>query len=81
MTSFKLLGAALIVATMVAPASAQAIGEPAAAESLDPNFSIYSSGGGGPLHPMASRSFNTGTRAQMHAMARSHRASRAPTRY
>jgi hypothetical protein len=40
MTSFKLLGAALVFSALLAtPASAW---EPAAAEAMDPTFSIYS---------------------------------------
>ena len=43
MTSFKFLGAALVLSAFVAtPAAAyEAIGEPAAAAAADPTFSIY----------------------------------------
>jgi hypothetical protein len=48
MTSFKLLGAALVFSALLAtPASAW---EPAAAEAADPTFSIYSG-----MHGMASQ--------------------------
>jgi hypothetical protein len=46
MTRFKLVGAVLVVsAIQLVPVSAQ-VSEPAAAAARDPNFSIYSSGGG-----------------------------------
>jgi opacity protein-like surface antigen len=78
MTNFKLLGAVLFVAAMAAPASAQVF-EPAAVASQNPNFSIYSGGGGYAFRsspPIAAQPFNSnamvGTR---------HRARHAPTRY
>jgi hypothetical protein len=47
MTRFKLVGAVLVISGIqLVPASAQ-VSEPAAAAARDPNFSIYSSGGGG----------------------------------
>jgi hypothetical protein len=49
MTSFKFLGATLVLSALLAtPASAwQAASEPAAAAAADPTFSIYSSDGRG----------------------------------
>jgi hypothetical protein len=47
MIKLKLVGAVLVVsAIQLVPVSAQ-VSEPAAAAARDPNFSIYSSGGGG----------------------------------
>lgn len=80
MTSFKLVGAALVFAAIVAPASAQqAISEPAAA-AFDPNFSIYSSGGES-TRPMAVQPFNGNTMAQMRMTVKPHAARRAPARH
>ena len=54
MTRFKLIGAALALTAFVAtPAMAQ-VSEPAAAEALDPSFSIYSNYGPGPSRVMDS---------------------------
>jgi hypothetical protein len=49
MTSFKFLGATLVLSALLAtPASAwQAASEPAAAAAADPTFSIYSNDGRG----------------------------------
>ena len=49
MTSFKFLGATLVLSALLAtPASAwDAASEPAAAAAADPTFSIYSNYGGG----------------------------------
>ena len=55
MTSFKFLGAALVVSALLAtPASAQ-VSEPAAAASRDPTFSIYSNDGRGFSGTMAAQ--------------------------
>jgi tripartite-type tricarboxylate transporter receptor subunit TctC len=55
MTSFKFLGAALVLSTLLAtPASAwQSASEPAAAAASDPTFSIYSNYGRGYSGAMA----------------------------
>jgi hypothetical protein len=57
MTSFKFLGAALVLSAFLAtPASAwQATSEPAAAAAADPTFSIYSNDGRGFSRPTASQ--------------------------
>jgi hypothetical protein len=57
MTSFKFLGATLVLSALLAtPASAwEAISEPAAAAAQDPNFSIYSNDGPGFSRTMASQ--------------------------
>jgi hypothetical protein len=44
MTSFKLIGVALVVSAIQLAAASAQVSEPAAAEARDPNFSIYSSG-------------------------------------
>ncbi|HEX3115845.1 MAG TPA: hypothetical protein VHQ48_10230 [Bradyrhizobium sp.] len=55
MTSFRFLGATLVLSALLAtPASAQ-VSEPAAAASLDPNFSIYSNDGRGFSRTMAAQ--------------------------
>ncbi len=55
MTSFKFLGATLVLSALLAtPASAQ-VSEPAAAASRDPTFSIYSNDGRGFSSTMASQ--------------------------
>jgi hypothetical protein len=78
MTSFKLLGAALVFAAFAVPASAQwAISEPAAA-AMDPNFSIYSSG---PARPVVAQPFNGNTMAEMRMVVKPHTAHRAPARH
>jgi hypothetical protein len=78
MSSFKLLGAALVFAAFAVPASAQwAISEPAAA-AMDPNFSIYSSG---PARPVLAQPFNGNTMAQMRMTVRPHTAHRVPARH
>jgi hypothetical protein len=57
MTSFKFLGAMLVLSALLAtPASAwQSASEPAAAAASDPNFSIYSNDGRGFSGAMASQ--------------------------
>jgi hypothetical protein len=57
MTSFKFLGATLVLSALLAtPASAwDAISEPAAAAAQDPTFSIYSNDGRGFSGTMASQ--------------------------
>jgi hypothetical protein len=47
MTRFKLVGAALVVSAIQLTSVSAQVSEPAAAAARDPNFSIYSSGGGG----------------------------------
>jgi hypothetical protein len=57
MTSFKFLGATLVLSALLAtlaPAWGQ-VSEPAAAEAQDPNFSIYSNDGRGFSSTMASQ--------------------------
>jgi tripartite-type tricarboxylate transporter receptor subunit TctC len=57
LTSFKFLGATLVLSALLAtPASAwQSASEPAAAAASDPNFSIYSNDGRGYSGAMASQ--------------------------
>jgi hypothetical protein len=65
MTSFKLLGAALVFSGLLAtPASAW---EPAAAEAADPTFSIYSG-----MHGTASQT-PLGDASGLHMSVRPHR--------
>ena len=58
-----------------------AISEPAAAESLNPNFSIYSGSGNAfaSSRPMASQPYNTNAMAEM--STKPHRAHRAPVKH
>jgi hypothetical protein len=56
MTTFKFLGATLVLSALLAtPASAQAFSEPAAAAARDPTFSIYSNDGRGFSRTMAAQ--------------------------
>ncbi len=57
MTSFKSLGATLVLSALLAtPASAwEAVSEPAAAAAADPTFSIYSNDGPAYSRAMASQ--------------------------
>ena len=73
MTSFKLLGATLVLSALLAtPASAwQAISEPAAAEAADPTFSIYSG-----MHGTASQT-PLGDASGLHMSVRPHRGNHA----
>ena len=85
MTSFKLIGAAFALSALLATqALAQgAIGEPSAAESLNPNFSIYSSSGDAfaSSRAMTTLPFNADVMAQMRAPVKPHRASRASVKH
>jgi hypothetical protein len=45
MTRFKFIGAALALSAFIATAASAQVGEPAAAEAQNPNFSIYSNNG------------------------------------
>jgi hypothetical protein len=47
MTRFKLVGAVHVVSAIQLTSVSAQVSEPAAAAARDPNFSIYSSGGGG----------------------------------
>ncbi|HLZ05239.1 MAG TPA: hypothetical protein VKR55_24210 [Bradyrhizobium sp.] len=84
MTSFKFLGAALVLSALVAtPASAwEAISEPAAAAALNPNFSIYSGGdsGFGSSRAMVPQTLREDA-AGLHMSVRPHRAHHAAKRY
>ena len=72
MTSFRFLGATLVLSALLAtPASAQ-VSEPAAAASLDPNFSIYSNDGRGFSRTTASQ-VPLGDASGLHMSARPHR--------
>ena len=74
MTSFKFLGATLILSALLAtPASAwEAISEPGAAEARDPTFSIYSDDGRDFLRAMASQA-PLGDASGLHMSVRPHR--------
>lgn len=74
MTSFKLLGATLVLSALLAtPASAwEAISEPAAAAAQDPSFSIYSNDGHGFSGTMASQP-PLGEASGLHMSVRPHR--------
>jgi hypothetical protein len=72
MTSFKFLGATLVLSALLAtPASAwPAVSEPAAAAAADPTFSIYSNDGRGySAYGMASQA----PLGDLHTSVRSHR--------
>ena len=82
MTGFKLIGAALALSALVAsPAFAQ-VGEPAAAASIDPNFSIYSSPGypDGYSRSGMSQPYSANALVDTQMPVRPHRARRAPVR-
>ena len=74
MTSFKFLGATLVLSALLAtPASAwEAISEPAAAAAQDPTFSIYSNDGRGFSRTMASQA-PLGDASGLHMSVRLHR--------
>ncbi len=75
MTSFKCLGATLVLSALLAtPASAwQAASEPAAAAAADPTFSIYSNDGRGySAYGMASQ-VPLGNVSGLHRSVRPHR--------
>ena len=69
MSSLKLLGAAIAVSALLAtPASAwEAVSEPAAVASQNPNFSIYSDSNSvpGSSHAMVSQPFNGNAMAEI----------------
>jgi hypothetical protein len=74
MTSFKFLGATLVLSALLAtlaPAWGQ-VSEPAAAEAQDPNFSIYSNDGRGFSSTMASQA-PLGDPSGLHMSLRPHR--------
>jgi hypothetical protein len=72
MTTFKLLGATLVLsALLAAPASAQ-FSEPAAAAARDPTFSIYSNDGRGFSRTMAAQA-PLADASGPHMSARPHR--------
>jgi hypothetical protein len=73
MTSFKFLGATLVLSALLAtPASAwEAISEPSAAEAQDPTFSIYSDNGSGLSRTMASQA-PLGDASGVHMSVRPH---------
>jgi hypothetical protein len=75
MSSFKFLGATLVLSALLAtPASAwEAVSEPAAAAARNPNFSIYSNDGLGSsaaLRPL-------GEASKLHMSVRPHRGNHA----
>jgi hypothetical protein len=78
MISLKLLGAALILSSIAAPASAQ-LSNPDAGEAENPNFSIYSSRGGGYYPPPTmSRRYNSNAMIDSRMSRRLYRTYRAP---
>jgi hypothetical protein len=82
MTSFKLLGAALIVAAIVAPASAQqAISEPGAYSFYHPNNDVLNGGAPTPESGMAAPSINSNAMAQMRMVVKPHRARHAAMKH
>jgi hypothetical protein len=75
MTRFKLLGAAFILAAIVAPASAQqAISEPGAYSFYHPNNDVLNRGAPTPASGMAAPSMNGNAMAQMQMAVKPHRA-------
>lgn len=74
MTSFKLLGATLVLSALLAtPASAyESISEPAAALAQDPTFSVYSNYGLGFSRAMASQAPH-GDASGLHMLVPRHR--------
>jgi hypothetical protein len=73
MTSFKLFGAALVVAALVAPVSAQqAVQEPGAAAFYHPNADILHAGVSAPSNAFAA--MRESDVAAAHMMVRPHRA-------
>jgi len=75
MTSIKLLGAALIVAAIIAPASAQqAISEPGAYSFYHPNNDVLNGGAPIPSSGMTAPSVNGNAMAQMQMAVKPHRA-------
>ena len=74
MTSFKFLGATLVLSALLAtPASAwDAVSEPAAAAAADPTFSIYSNDGRGYSRMMSSQAL-LGDTSGLHVSVRPHR--------
>jgi hypothetical protein len=82
MTSFKVLGAALIVAAIVAPASAQqAISEPGAYSFYHPNNDVLNGGAPTPESGMAAPSINSNAMAQMQMVVKPHRARHAAMKH
>jgi len=82
MTSIKLLGAALIVAAIIAPASAQqAISEPGAYSFYHPNNDVLNGGAPPPASRMAAPSMNANAMAQMRMVVKPHRARHAAMRH
>jgi hypothetical protein len=82
MTSVKLLGAALIVAAIVAPASAQqAISEPGAYSFYHPNNDVLNGGAPTPESGMAAPSINSNAMAQMQMVVKPHRARHAAMKH
>ena len=77
MTSFKVLGATLVLSALLAtPASAwEAISDPDAALAQDPTFSVYSNGGPGFSGTMASQT-PPGHTSRPHMLIRPHRGNR-----
>jgi hypothetical protein len=82
MTSIKLLGAALIVAAIIAPASAQqAISEPGAYSFYHPNNDVLNGGAPTPESGMAAPSINSNAMAQMQMVVKPHRARHAAMKH
>ena len=82
MTSFKLLGAALIAAAIVAPASAQqAISEPGAYSFYYPNNDVLNGGAPMPASGVAAESMNGNAMAQMQMSVKPHRARHAAMKH
>jgi hypothetical protein len=74
MTSFKFLGAALILAAIVAPASAQqAISEPGAYSFYHPNNDVLNGGAPMAASGMATPSVNSNAMARMEMAVKPHR--------
>jgi hypothetical protein len=75
MTSFKLFGAALILAAIIAPASAQqAISEPGAYSFYHPNNDVLNGRAPTPSSGVAAPSMNGNAMAQMQMAVKPHRA-------
>ena len=74
MTSFKILGATLVLSALVATSATAwgQVSEPAAAAAQDPTFSIYSNDGRGFSGTMASQA-PLGDASGLHMSVRPHR--------
>jgi hypothetical protein len=81
MTRFKFIGAALALSAFIATAASAQVGEPAAAEAQNPNFSIYSNNGyAGVTRPIGAQPYDANAMAETRMSVTPHRTHRAPVR-